>query len=587
MNFKLRLLALLLVVMMAFTSCSLDTIMQYIPGFGAGVEQTTTSTTTSTTPTTTKPTTTTGVKPNPPVDDVTEFDVTKNSLSYDELLARYDLTQEYVDAALDTLEHMVEVSKVATDVDEVNEVYDEFETAYYHIVQQMTISMILYYYNMVDEVSSERYLNTTDIYYSVQDEYNLACKAMLDSPIADQIFDGWSEEELEALKEYDPAVSELKKEIDKLQVQYDQLLQTDPEYDDKCVDIYKQLVIKNNELARMNGYENYYDYATVNVYGRDYKREDLELFRQYVVEYVVPSCGKVMSDATAYKNWTSETKKARVDEFNDKPFYSNAKRNYLIPYLESLTGTMGESMRDVFESRNCLFSYSGTSHGTAFQTYLYEDDTPFCFFGSSGQDACTVVHEIGHYYAAKVNPELDNYDLCETHSQGNEFLFLTYCQDSLNEDVFKTVRATQLKSACYVMILATVIDEFEQTVYLLDDETIEGMTGRDFDAIMSKVCEPYGGKSWVEGSFYDPCAYWRLVCISNPVYYISYAVSATAAVNILALAEEDYDAAVEAYTILVEGVTYEDGFLGALQKAGLTTPFEEETFIKIGEVFSK
>jgi hypothetical protein len=104
---------------------------------------------------------------------------------------------------------------------------------------------------------------------------------------------------------------------------------------------------------------------------------------------------------------------------------------------------------------------------------------------------------------------------------------------------------------------------------------------------MTEVCEPYGGASWVKTVCSDPYSYWRLVCISNPVYYISYAVSATAAVNILAIAEEDYDAALVAYQTLVEGVTYEDGFLGALAKAGLTTPFDEETFQNIEDVFKK
>ena len=248
---------------------------------------------------------------------------------------------------------------------------------------------------------------------------------------------------------------------------------------------------------------------------------------------------------------------------------------------------MGEGMRDVFESKNCLFSFSGNSHPTAFQTYLYEDETPFCFFGSSGQSACTVVHEIGHYYAAYTNPDIDNYDLCETHSQGNEFLFLTFCKDYLKEDVYNVARAYQLVNACYVMIMATIIDEFEQNVYALDDATIASMTGADFDAIMTQVCAPYGGAPWVESVVSNPYSYWRLVCISSPVYYISYAVSASAAINILALAEEDYDLALESYTKLVEGITPEDGFLGALAKAGLTTPFEEETFINIKEVLEK
>ena len=53
MNFKLRILALLLLVMMVFTSCSLDSFVQMSPGFGAG---------TTTTTTTTKPATTTATK---------------------------------------------------------------------------------------------------------------------------------------------------------------------------------------------------------------------------------------------------------------------------------------------------------------------------------------------------------------------------------------------------------------------------------------------------------------------------------------------------------------------------------------------
>jgi oligoendopeptidase F len=103
---------------------------------------------------------------------------------------------------------------------------------------------------------------------------------------------------------------------------------------------------------------------------------------------------------------------------------------------------------------------------------------------------------------------------------------------------------------------------------------------------MTKVCEKYGGAEWVS-SVSDPYEYWRMVAISNPVYYISYAISAVAAVEIYALAVEDADAAFVAYTTLVEGVTPEDGFLNALKKAGLTTPFEESTYEKISGVLAK
>ena len=592
MNFKLRLLALLLLVMVVFTSCSLESIMQYIPFLGGDVEQTTTTTTTEATTTTTptsttiKPTTTSTTKK--PTVEVPEFDVSSSQTSKRDLEARYTLTQEEIDSVLALLDEMVETSMTAETVDEVDALYEQFETAYYHIAQQRTISMIVYYYDMLDEAASERYLNTVDMFMAVQDKYNTSLQTMYQqSPIADQIFEGWSEEDLKALEEYDPVVLELQKEVDELQVQYDQLSKDDPDYDNKCVELYKQLIVKNNQLAKMNGYDNYYDYASVNVYGRDYEKEELAKFRDYIVQYVVPSYESILADFNVYKDWTSKTNLSRLIEFINDPFYTSAKRNYLVMYLDSLEGAMGEGMRDVFESKNCLFSFSGNSHPTAFQTYLYEDGTPFCFFGSSGQSACTVAHEIGHYYAAYTNHDIDNLDLCETHSQGNEFLFLTFCKDYLKEDVYNVARAYQLVNTCYVMIMATIIDEFEQNVYALDDATIASMTGADFDAIMTQVCAPYGGAPWVESVVSNPYSYWRLVCISNPVYYISYAVSATAAVGILALAEADYDLALESYTKLVEGITPEDGFLGALAKAGLTTPFEEETFINIGEMLAK
>ena len=135
-------------------------------------------------------------------------------------------------------------------------------------------------------------------------------------------------------------------------------------------------------------------------------------------------------------------------------------------------------------------------------------------------------------------------------------------------------------------IVCMIIDEFEREVYTLD--SVENFTSADFDAIMSKVCEKYGGADWVSGKLADPYSYWRLVAISNPVYYISYAVSAVSSTEIFYIAEEiGQEEAYAVYTTLVEGVTYEDGFLGALEKAGLGSPFKEETYEKIYVTLTK
>lgn len=589
MNFKLRLVALLLVLIMCLSSCD---IFGFINGSDTTTDPTTVTTTETPTtkPTTKKSTTSTSktTKVTQPKLPVNDFDPSSNSTSKSQLEARYTLTQEEVEATKALLANMLEMSKSAENIDAIDVLFDEFETSFYHIVQQSTIATIIYYCDMIDEVASERYLNSREMVYDLQDAYNQTLRTIyLESPVRDELFEGWSEEEIQSLLEYDPAILELEKEIDALEVQYDQLDENSPTYNDDCVEIYKQMIIKNNQLAKLHKYDNYYDYAAANVYDRDYEREQLATFREYVVQYVVPYVSKVYDEFVVYQSWESKTNLSRLLEFVNEAFYSSSSRNYVSAYLNSLEGTMGENMRDVFESKNCVFSFSGNSHPTAFQTYLYEDDTPICFFGSNGQSANTVVHEIGHYYAAKTNNDIDNYDLCETHSQGNEFLFLTYVETYMKPEVYDVVEAYNLFNICYVMVMATIIDEFEQNVYMLDDETIASMTGADFDAIMTSVCGPYGGAPWVKNTFSDPYEYWRMVAISNPVYYISYAISASAAVNIYAIAQEDYAAAITAYTALVEGVTPEDGFLGALVKAGLSTPFEEETFVNIAGVLSK
>jgi len=53
------------------------------------------------------------------------------------------------------------------------------------------------------------------------------------------------------------------------------------------------------------------------------------------------------------------------------------------------------------------------------------------------------------------------------------------------------------------------------------------------------------------------------------------------------LVESNRDQAYTVYTNLVEGVTAQDGFINALNKAGLTSPFEEETFKTIESIIAK
>lgn len=166
-------------------------------------------------------------------------------------------------------------------------------------------------------------------------------------------------------------------------------------------------------------------------------------------------------------------------------------------------------------------------------------------------------------------------DIAETQSQANEWLFTAYLQDANETDALaRTVFYYELHSALQTIVLASLIDEFEQSVYQNPPENANA-----FDLRMQEVCQGYGGVEWVKKQFADPMRYWRNVVLESPCYYISYAFSMLAAINFYALASTDYRAAQNTYLELTvlqleEGQTYCDW----LQMKNMQTPFEESFY---------
>ena len=515
-------------------------------------------------------------------EEIYVFDREANSTSVEELVAMYTATPEEFEAAKALVEKMKNAGM--TDIDAFEAAYDEFEVAFYHLAEQMNIASIIYYCNMDDEVADERNNTTSEKFREIQDAYNVALQELLtSSPFADELFEGWTDEEKAELLNYSSDIMAIRNQIDDLESEYDKLDDNQYDFAEKAVYYYKQIVVLNNQLAAMFGYDNYYDYATENVYGRDYTAEDLKEYYGYVKNYIAPDIANIIS---AYRS-AATSLGSNADLYNafSSGKFDSMEDNYVMMYLESLGDTnMGIAMRDVFESENCVFTNSKNSHPTAFQTWLYESEKPFCLFGSNGQSSTTIIHEIGHYYAAYTNDDIGDYDLCETHSQSNEFLFLTYCSSKLPKGVYKATVMYQLANMYLNICIAAAVDEFEQAVYSLSSEEIMAMDVADFDAIMAEIAESYDGVL----DDYDPYDYWKRVAVRNPVYYISYSVSAVASLNIYAMALEDIDAAYATYRALVETTGIEEmGYVEALAVAGVASPFEEEAHKNVVNLLKK
>jgi hypothetical protein len=578
-----RFLALLLTLVMLFCSCDI--------GFNTPVtEETTISVTESNTESELETTesesksesaseseseteTTTG-STEPIIDSLTQKRLEYSILKSD-ILQKYSLTQEDIDNAKQILNDCI-YAAMASDKEKIDELSDKFDEAYYHISTQSTIATIIYYCDTSDDDASANYDFAHDAYTDLYDVYIEAMRKMYkESPIADYIFADWSQEDIDYLLAYSDEESALRDANNDIVIQYNDLPQS--AFKDQTALLYAQLVTNNDKIAELNGYDSYYDYAAKNVYGRDYTAEDLDAFHELVAQKIALRINGFYNKWYVKYSKFNRTQQRNLINFLYEGF-DTLDKNYVFDYIASCNDTMGEGLNHAFANKNIIFANSKNSHQSAFQVYLEEPEHPFCLFGSDGQSSMTVVHELGHYYSSLHNPDIGSYDIAETQSQANEYLLLQYISDKMDKDIYSVVLDYSIYNGLVTVMIATIIDEFEQEVYAL--ESVEGYTSADFDAIMDKVCEKYGGIDFINQNVTNMYDYWRYVVIESPVYYISYATSQMAALNIYAIAKNDYEGARAIYReiVEVEEAEMEEDFIEMLNRVGLSNPFEAEGF---------
>ena len=133
---------------------------------------------------------------------------------------------------------------------------------------------------------------------------------------------------------------------------------------------------------------------------------------------------------------------------------------------------------------------------------------------------------------------------------------------------------------CFVMI-----DQFEQQVY--SHPNAGSLTQEKYDAIMEQIALDYGGIEQINEYITDIQAYWKRVVLESPVYYISYAVSGVAALELYTIAENDSDLAWQTYRKLMEEPVEGEGFLTNISAAGLRGPFDEAVYAQIHSRYGK
>lgn len=564
-----KLIALLLIVSMLL-----------LPGCKPRIELSDGSVPTTVTPATITPATTQVPGTTAPDEKIPSVEITVQ-----DAVLTYTMTEADVTAFYTLLTECEDIFINGKDVAVIEEKSELLDEKYAFMKEQLSIAMVLYYGDMTNEAASQLYLDCTETVTQANNDYQeMARRVYLsDSPHKDILFEGWTEEDFAYLMAYTQEVMEIQQRNSEIEVAYQDMQASETLYTD-MVPLYIEMVQNNNRIAQIYGYDNYYEFAYKQVYDRDYSHDEIATMRGYVSQYLVPAISGALNQFNASFEQLNGWWQQILISFLYNSYTSNYEP-YINYYLATLPEQMQADMLDMFNGNIVMKDKVEGAEEGAFTTAVGKDRL-ICYFGPDYSNALTIIHEVGHYYGGTHTSINDlPMDLMETQSQGNEWLFLYYLKNCMSEKVYQALVDYQMYSALANNIVCILVDEFEERVYT--HENIASLTSRDLDAIMEDVCKAYGGIGSIKVNITDIQTYWRMVVIEQPVYYISYAVSSLAAMNLYTVASESYSDALEIYRLLNEEVDLEKGFLGNLSAAGLPGPFAEDVYKALYSRFVK
>ena len=528
--------------------------------------------------------------------DLDEFDRIFNEL--DEIITAapaYDSTLHTYEEGSETHERYLVMEA------KYEELYDVLE----YVTSQYQIAQVEYHVDMGDAQNKEDFDYISKIRTDLVSRFYSFSQAIYDSMYRDYYYFGMTEEEIKAFIFESDAVSnpEYKALVDRnseIEIEFNEI--PDPSLSDKVPQLYAEFVENNKKIAELMGYDNYLEYAYSNVYDRDYSYQDVKAIADYVKEYIAPLYNNIFSRwnrITANLTQSDAAYIAYVTYVTDS-FFANAKSNkQLNDYIDKMSFTSNPDKQISFSDELNNLMGDGNlfrgQYGGAYVTTLYGIDIPIAYFGNSSYSSSfTVAHEFGHYmneiYSGGVYSQ--SFDLLEMHSQGNELLYLAYLNsrdDVMNDIEFEMVQTYQMISMLDTIMNALAVDTFEQAIYTNSYEgknadviMADGkITADEYDLLYTSIISDFGGESYMTDT------YWRYVTVLAPCYYVSYSVSALSVLQLYPMANENFDAAKDAYLKLFTYVdTYEseDDYITTvevLEYAGLYSFTDEELYVYI------
>ena len=473
-----------------------------------------------------------------------------------------DMTWYIYDAA-EFLDKAARLGETA-DGKEAADLYDWLMAEYAKVYTLDNLAYIDFYAHPGDETLSDACRQLDSVLNEVNDALCTALSDALDGPAGSALRSYIGEDKATALVGYDEQTDrqrEITERVSELTLQYNALIMEYLSYDEETEKIgalYRELVDLRNEEAQIVGYKDYADYAYEASYGRDFTPDDAAALCEAVKPYARQYFGSLYYNEATYADFSADT------DLTERELVG-----LVTQYMPRVSDDAAKAA--AYMEKHGLYFMDSVDRVSdlGFTTTLDQYNAPFIYLALYGDqnDIQSMFHEFGHYYDAYVNPVPDlllsvgSLDIFEIHSTGMEALSTGWYEDIFGEDA-DLARIRFLDSALYTVFSGCLFDEFQRVVYA--DPTL---TPEQISQTFVTIARSYGLRSFGK----EFSHYWMQVNhnFESPFYYISYAVSMLASLQIYEMAENDWASAADFYNDLVSLGAFDYTYCELLDKVGL------------------
>lgn len=355
------------------------------------------------------------------------------------------------------------------------------------------------------------------------------------------------------------------------------------QHQDEIGNIYDQMVQVRTRMAQKLGFENYIPLGYLRMLRLDYGPNDVEMYRNQVMQDVVPEAQLLYKRQQArlgYDTLYAWDENIEFQTGNPTPKYEEKelvqKALKMYQELDPSTGEFFQYMMD--HNLMDLANHPGKAAG-GYCTLIPDYDSPFIFanFNKTAGDVEVLTHEAGHAYQVYCSKDIMPLDCvwptlesCEIHSMSMEFFTYPWMRSFFEEDVEKYYY-NHLGKAIKFLPYGVLVDHFQHEVYANPQLSVkERMTlWRDLE----KQYLPHKNYEGIE--FLENGGWWmrQLHIFMDPFYYIDYTLAQVCALQFWKRAQEQDVQAFEDYKHICRlGGTL--SFKQICNEAHIQVPFE-------------